>query len=87
MGKQRYTLTLGNGQTITGYCNSKAVLSAHFQQWARRRGLSDDISYACLIHNSNGFDTFGKSKEEIAKLAQKGFELLKGVIIPDLSSI
>lgn len=87
MGKQRHTLTLGNGQVITGYCNTKAVLSAHFQKWARRYGLNDDISYACLIHNSKGFDTFGKSKEEIANLAQKGFELLRGVTIPDLSNV
>lgn len=86
--KENHSFTLQSGQIAYGAMYSIIQLSAKFQIWARRFGVTDAESLACWIANQpEKHLTYFGSSEQVQKLADAGFAKIAGLTIPDLATI
>lgn len=74
--------TLKNGQVVKSNVYSGSQLCARFQIWAEKFGCSDSEGLAMFVADDRAklFDYFG---EEGERLAQSGFENIKGQNLPE----
>jgi hypothetical protein len=89
MEKQFMFYTLASGQVVAGTVYHMAQLSAKFQVWARETlGMSDLMSLACWHASEpdkarDHFGSYGAAKIYFTR----GFAMLEGVQIPDLTEV
>ena len=86
-GKTLRQFVFKEGVVIKGFVESDIRLYSNFHNWANAIGLSDDEAVAVFSvgHIERfGFVDFG-TEENLKRVADAGFEKLKGIEIPDLS--
>jgi hypothetical protein len=83
--KLKFTHVLTSGQIATGTVYNLAHLSAKYQIWMRKHGLSDAESLACWIHGNEAKQlTYFSSVGEAEQLAKSGFAKYTGALPSDL---
>ena len=83
--KFKFSHTLSSGQIATGTVYNVVQLSAKYQIWMRKHGLSDAESLACWIHGNQSKQlTYFSSLREAESLAKSGFAKYTGALPSDL---